>query len=299
MWALWALASAASHGIIAVLDKRLLDHHLPGVSVLYLWIALVLAVDASLVLLFTGFPASPPVDQVVVAFASGLSIGVGLALLFVGLKREEASRAIAITQIYPVIVAMLAVMFLGETLGRLQWGAILLVVAGTMLVSLREVPARGAFRPSWDLPILLCSRLFLGLAFFAGKYALADLSVWTVFAVQQIGNVVAFTVFARPRVWRQLGVVLRSRNSLVLLLLAEGPLPFVAIILGLQAASLGPISLVSGFLATMPLFVFVFSVGLSHARWRFLEESLDRRSLALKFTSIVMIVLGVSVLGLA
>ena len=138
----------------------------------------------------------------------------------------------------------------------------------------------------------------MGLAFFAGKYALADLSVWTVFALQQIGNVVAFTVFARPRVWRQLWQVLRRRNSLILLLVAEGPLPFVAIILGLQAASLGPISLVSAFLATMPLFVFVFSVGLSHRRWRFLEESLNRRSLALKFASIVMIVLGASALGL-
>ena len=179
-----------------------------------------------------------------------------------------------------------------------KWSAILLVVAGTMLVSLRETPVRGVFRPSWGLPILLGAGLFLGLAFFAGKYALTDLSVWTVFAVQQIGNVVAFTVFARPRVWRQLWAVLRRRNSLVLLLVAEGPLPFVAIILGLQAASLGPISLVSAFLATMPLFVFIFSVGLSHGRWRFLEESLDRSSLMLKFTSIVMIVLGVSVLGL-
>ena len=157
---------------------------------------------------------------------------------------------------------------------------------------------RGVFRPSWGLPILLGSGLFLGLAFFAGKYALADLSVWTVFVLQQLGNVAVFTVFARPRVWRQLWGVLRRRNSLALLLVAEGPLPFVAIILGLQATSLGPISLVSAFLAAMPLFVFIFSVGLSHGRWRFLEESLDRRSLMLKFTSIVMIVLGVSALGL-
>ncbi|MFQ6030962.1 MAG: EamA family transporter [Dehalococcoidia bacterium] len=298
MWALWALASAASHGIIAVLDKRLLDHHLPGVSVLYLWIALVLAVDAVLVLLFTGFPASPPTDQVVVAFASGLSFGVGLAFMFVGLRMEEASRAIAIPQIYPVFVAMLAVMFLGETLNQLQWGAIVLVVVGTMLVSLREVPDRSTFRPSWGLPILVGSGLFLGLTFFAGKYSLADLSVWTVFALQQIGNVVAFTVFARPRVWRQLFAVLRRRNTLILLLTAEGPMPFVAIILGLQAAKVGPISLVSAFLATMPLFVFFFSVGLSHGRWRFLEESLNQRSLALKFVSIVIIVLGVSFLGL-
>ena len=42
MWVILALASAACFGVVTVIDKRLLDHHLPGVSVLYLWIALVL-----------------------------------------------------------------------------------------------------------------------------------------------------------------------------------------------------------------------------------------------------------------
>ena len=98
---------------------------------------------------------------------------------------------------------------MAEIIGMLGTSGFVGMVAGTMLVSLRETPVRGVFRPSWGLPILLGAGLFVGLAFFAGKYALTDLSVWTVFAVQQIGNVVAFTVFARPRVWRQLWAVLR------------------------------------------------------------------------------------------
>ena len=64
-----------------------------------------------------------------------------------------------------------------------------------------------------------------------------------------------------------------------------------------MVASMGPVSLVAAFLATRPLFVFVVSTVLSHARWGLTEESLTRRDLALKFVSIVMIVAGVGVLG--
>ena len=297
MWALMALAAAICYSVIGVIDKRLLDHHLRSVSSLYLWIALVLPVYIGAVLAVSGFPLDAPADRLVVAFASGLSIGFALALLFAGLKIEEASRAISITQIYPVFVAVLAVLFLGETLNRVQWAAIALVVIGTMLISLGGAPNRRLLRPTWGTPILLGSGLFLGLTLFASKYALDSLSVWTVFVLQQLGNVVVFSVFCRPRIWRELFSVLRNRNTLPLLLIAEGVLPIVAIVLGLQATSMGPVSLVTAFLATTPLFVFVISTILSNRRWRLMDESLTHASLAVKFTSIGMIVVGVSALG--
>ena len=298
MWALLALAAAICYSVIGVIDKRLLDHHLPSVSCLYLWIALVLLLYIGVVVGFTGLPLDAPLDRLLVAFGSGLAIGVGLALLFAGLKIEEASRAIAITQIYPVFVAVLAVLFLGETLNRLQWSSIALVVAGTMLISFHGVPARRYLRPSWGTPTLLGSAIFIALTFFASKYALSGVSVWTLFVLQQTGNVVAFSIFSRPKIWRELFSVLRRRNTLPLLSIAEGVLPIVAIMLGLQAISMGPVSLVTAFLATTPLFVFIVSSILSHSRWRLMDESLTYTSLAVKFTSIAMIVVGLSALGL-
>ena len=137
-------------------------------AALYLWIALLLTFYGAAVLLVVGVPESASRQALAVALASGLTTGVGLALMFLGLKREEASRAIAITQIYPVVVAVLAVLavlFLGETLAPLQWAAIALVVLGTMLISLRGDSAQGLLQPTKGTPLLLGAGLGLGLGF--------------------------------------------------------------------------------------------------------------------------------------
>ena len=298
MWVLLALGSAVCFGFVSVVDKRLLYHHLPGVSVLYLWIALVLTTYAVIVLAVTGIPQGVSAQLLAVALGSGLATGVGLALMFLGLKLEEASRAIAITQIYPVVVAALAVLFLGETLAPFQWAAIALVVLGAMLISLRGDVPGSALRPTRGTPVLVGGGFGLGLGFFAAKFALEGLSVATVFALQQLGVALIFGLFARPVVWRQLFRTLKHRNSLVLLLVGESFLPIVAIVLGLWAISLGPVSLVTAFLATRPLFLFLLATLLSSSRWQLMEESLSRKSLALKFVSIVMIVAGVGALGM-
>ena len=298
MWILMALGSAACFGIVSVIDKRLLSYNLPSVTVLYLWIALVLAFYAIVTFTLTGLPTDAPPDRLLVALASGLATGIGLALMFTGLKFEEASRAIAITQIYPVFVAVLAVLFLGETLGRLQWAAIAMVVMGTMLISLRGKPTRHLLRLTRGTPLLIVSGLGLGFGFFTAKIALDGLSVWTVFAVQQLGVALVFSMFARPRVWRGLISSLKNGNTLVLMIVGEGMLPIVAIVLSLLATNLGPVSLVTGFLATRPLFLFIVATILSSPRVRLMEESVSRQALATKFTAIVMIIVGVGVLGL-
>ncbi len=297
MWVILALASAACFGVVSVIDKRLLDHHLPGVSVLYLWIALVFSFYAGVVLVLTGLPLDAPRDGLGMALVSGLAVGIGLALMFAGLKLDEATRAIAITQTNPIFVALLAVFFLGETLVPAQWGAIALVVLGTMLISLRNLPDRRLLLPTRGTPLLLGSALGLGVGFFAAKYALGNLSIWSVFALQQLGAALVFALFARPSVWRQMASVLRRRNTLLLMLLGEGVLPIIAILLGLAASDLGPISLVAAVLGTRPLFVFIISTVLSTARWGLMEESLTRQALGLKLASIVLIVAGMVALG--
>ena len=83
-----------------------------------------------LALAVVGFQIGDSLPHQVAALASGLSWGGALAMMFWGYKLEEASRASAIIHTFPVFVAVMAIIFLGETLIPWQWLAIVAVVAG-------------------------------------------------------------------------------------------------------------------------------------------------------------------------
>ncbi len=298
MWALMALTSAAAFGMVSIVDKRVLSRHLPGVSSFLLWGGLTIAVYVPLALYLTGIPQGTPPKYLAAAFCSGLSLGVSLVLMFQGLRMEEASKAVAIVQIYPVFVALLAAAFLGERLAPLQWVAMALVVLGAILVSLDAVPAGGSWLPGRGTPLLVASGLFAGLAYFSAKLGLGHLSVWNAFALQQLGVLAVCCFFARPRAWRQLGAALRRPVILALMVVGEGLVPIAASFVAMAATNLGPVSLVTAFLATRPLFVFIYSTALSRTRWSSNDAPMTRSALVLKLAAIAMIVAGVAGVGL-
>ena len=298
MWALVALASTVCFAGVSILDKYVLDRGLPSVVSFYAWITVNHVVYVVIILGITGIPWDGPGDKLLIAFLSGLSLGAGFVCFFLGLKVEEASRAVAVTQVYPVYVALLAVAFLGESVNPVQWAAILLIVFGAMQVSLRGGSGHMLPRLSRGLPFLLATGVGEGVGFFAVKYAMEGLSIWTVIAFQQMGLLLAFGLFSRPRAWRELAQALRDRKFLLLMVSGESALPFLAVVLSLWAVSLGPVSLVAALFATRPLAVFAGSSILSRKQWRIMEESLSPASLAAKGLSITMIVVGAGTLGL-
>ena len=298
MWILVSLVAAATLAVVNLTDKRLLDHHLPNLDTLYAWVAFVLVVYIVGAVAVFGVPVDTSPEFILAALGSGLSLGIGYALLFVALKVDEASRAVAISQVYPIVVALLAVPFLGEQLNLFQWGAILLVVLGTFLISLPASPG-GLVAPrlSRGVPASLASGLFLGVGIFAAKVALEESSLVTVFIYQQVGTLLAFLPFCRPRVIGLLVGAMRNPHTVALLAVGEGLLPLVVVGGALLATKLGPVSLVSAFLATTPMFVFVLATALSQGRWQLMQEAIHRQALALKLAAITMIVAGVSALG--
>ncbi len=299
MWIIISLVTAATLAVVNLADKRLLDRHLPSLDCLYAWVAFVLVVYIVGAIAIFGVPSDTSPPYIFAALASGLTLGIGYALLFVALKVDEASRAVAISQVYPIVVALLAVPFLGEQLNLFQWASILLVVLGTILISLPPSPG-GLVMPrlSRGVPAAVASGLFLGVGIFSAKVALEDSSLVTVFIYQQVGTLLAFLPFCRPRVCVQLVKAMREPQTVALLSVGEGLLPLVVVSGALLATKLGPVSLVSAFLATTPMFVFAIATTLSQRRWQVMQEAIHRQALVMKLAAITMIVVGVSALGL-
>ena len=296
VWILLAICSAASLGLANIAHKRLLDNYLSGVGVLGTGSILTRLVCGVAMLAVVGWPEDAPSQSVGIGLLSGASLGAGLALLFLGLKLGEASRAVAISQTNPILVAVLAMLVLGETISLPQWTAIALVILGAALVSVQGF-GTGLFRLTPGLTALVGSSITLGLSFFLAKLVLDDLSPWEVFALQELGMAPVFAVFGRPQNWKLLWKELHSKPALGTFLIGEGLLPQLAIVLFLWSFNFGPVSLAAAILATRPLFVFAVGTLLSWRAFGMLQESLRPASLAAKFVAIAMIVGGTTILA--
>ncbi len=293
-----ALLSAGILGLVTVLDKRLASYDLPSLPSFYMGTLIALLGYATVVLALTGIPDNASVEHLAAAVVSGLCWGGALAMMFLGYKYEEASRASAVIHTFPVFVAILAVTLLGETLVVGQWIAILVVVAGAFIISLKNTDGDRIFRLTRSFPILIGASLFTALALLTSKYALEELPVWFVYSVRSYGMVVLFVFLWRPGAFGQLFRAVRNWRTLLIFFLAEFSLAPLAVGLNVAAISLGPVSLVATLTVTRPIFVFIYGTIFSIPAIKFLDEPLDRRTLAVKLAAILMVVAGIAALTL-
>ena len=298
-WILLALFSAALFGVVTALEKRLIDHHLPNLGVYYASITFSLLIPAVLVVVATGVPEETSTRSLIMATLSGAAWGVGLAMVFWGYKLEEASRASAIVHTFPVFVAVLAIFWLDETLVPGQWAAVMVIVAGAFLVSIRRSGGGGFSRFSRAFPILICASLLTALSHVFAKAALDDgLTVWMTYSIKSTAMAVVFAFLAKPAAFLDLLPVLRNWRTLALMLTADFLLAPVASISLTRATGLGAISLVAAVAATRPFFVFLVSSLFSMERIKLLAEPLERETLTLKLVALGMIVGGIAALSL-
>ncbi|MEC9309340.1 MAG: DMT family transporter [Chloroflexota bacterium] len=293
-----ALLSAGTFGIVTVLDKRLASYNMPSLSAFYMGVMISLVSYATVVLILTGVPEQRPNERLVAAVISGLCWGGALAMMFWGYKLEEASRASAIIHTFPVFVALLAVLFLGEILKYGQWIAIIMVVVGAMTISMWGSNTGKILRFNKGLPVLLGASLFTALALLTGKYALEELPVWFVYSLRNYGMATVFIFLWRPGAFRQLYAALGNRQTFVVLALAEFILAPLAVVLNVTAINLGPVSLVSTVTATRPVFVFIYGSILSIPAFKLLDEPLEIKTLTVKLAAIIIIVSGIAALTL-
>ena len=293
-----ALLSAGTLGMVTVLDKRLASYNLPSLSSFYVGVAVSLFAYGTLGLVVTGIPSGAAPLALASAGVSGLCWGGALAMMFWGYKLEEASRASAIIHTFPVWVAVLGVVFLGETLSAGQWASILVVVAGAFTISLGGARGGMSIRLNRALPILLGASAFTALGLVSGKYALEELPVWFVFSMRNYGMGIVLGSLWRPGAVGELVTAIRDWRTFLILFLAEFALAPLAVWFNVAAISLGPVSLVATITATRPLFVFVYGTLLSTRTFPLLEEPLAARVLAVKLGATVMVVGGIAGLNL-
>ena len=295
IWVLLALGSTITFAVISALDKILILRYVPNPRTFIVLVGITQFLLSVSILPWASWSGYSSADAAV-GYVSGLASGGYLVLMFWVMGKQDVSRVVPVTSTYPIVVAILAQGFLGESLSALAWIGILITVAGASLMSVGPT-ARPEDRGRGELAafaLLILASVGFGLSQFLTKVVADDMDVWTLFFWRSLGGGTACCALVLMS--GAAGDVLRTVRrpaSVGLILFTEGALVFVALCFMLWAIYLGPVSLVSTVMATRPLFVFALGVILSLGASNVLNEPLERRILVAKLLAIALTVGGV------
>ena len=297
-WIILSLASALAFGVVSVLDKIILMRYVRNARTFLVMIGLLQIALSVIVMPFTPV-LSYSFSVSAVAYVSGLMWGLSLVTMIWAMSTQDVSRVVPIASISPVFVAIMAMVFLSESLGILQWVAIVVTVAGAAFISLsangpsRRIPLDSTFF------LLLLGSLAFGGGQFLSKVVLDDMDLWSLYVIRGVGlGTTALVLMFRPSVISDMRRAVSDMETMVVFLASEGVAVFIGVTLSLWAIALGPVSLTVTLMSARPLFVFVLSVLLSSSVWKLLDEPLDRKTLTNKLVSTTMIVAGISAISL-
>jgi bacterial/archaeal transporter family protein len=135
-WQSWALLSAAFAALTAIFAKVGVENINSDFATLIRTVV-ILAVTAGIVFATGQFQAPGSVSGRAYLFLvlSGLATGASWLCYFRAMKLGNAAQVAPIDKLSVVMVAVFAVVFLGEQLSALNWAGIALVALGAVLVA--------------------------------------------------------------------------------------------------------------------------------------------------------------------
>lgn len=298
-WANIALLSTAIIGLVNIIDSHLISRRMPSLAAFLLPASLVILVVSLVASSLFPLPTGLDAQTLLIAVLSGVLRTLSLGILLFTFRMEEVSRVIPVYSTFPVFVAIMAVPLLGETVGLLQWLAIIVVVAGAVIVSANRSSGSSTRRLGRVFVLLLISSLLMAGANIASKYVLDSISSWNMYWITGLSIAVGFMLVSlRPRVVREL-VGLRRRGAVLGLLALNELLVVAGVLLLFVAMQNGPVSLVSAIFSSRPIFVLIFAFVISRTFPNFLKWETGKGVLAQRVVGTVMVVAGIAAIYLS
>lgn len=138
-WLVWSLLSAFFAALTAIFAKLGIKEIDSDLATLYrTWVVVILLF---LIVLYSGKWKSPfdvNVGTWGYLLLSGLATGLSWVCYFRALKVGDVSRVAPVDKLSVVLVAVLAILFLGERPSSRDWGGILLIASGVIVLSLKK-----------------------------------------------------------------------------------------------------------------------------------------------------------------
>lgn len=290
VWFFYALTSVILFGLTTIVDKLMLQKRLSSFSYFVTFVppALAFSICVPFVSATNAFSVS-----YAIAFVAGIISAGAFFLYAVSIRKEEASRIAALTSLSPAFVAVLAVFLVDEILSSKSYLGMILMILGSALISYKSNHVKKVIPISLILT-LTATNFFYSLDQTLSKISLDHISVWPFLMMFMLGRcIVAFPGLAIPSLRGKFLSEVKSLRRNFAFTLALGSIMWsFALIFFFYAASLGPITLVSTTALISPLFTIIFAILMTKYLPKLLKEEIDRKTVALKLSAILLIFVG-------
>ena len=212
------------------------------------------------------------------------------------LTTGEVSRVIAIFFTSPIFNALLAIIFLKESISGLKWLAILFIVTGAILSTWESKQTKKVFNKAYIFALLAAIVASLGNVL--SKQAMV---YWQPLTVQVFGSLVALPLYLLLLLKKQVFDEVKKtfttfRSSLMILL--RGFIGFLATCSFTLAVGAGPVSLVVALNGGQPLMILIYSTIINVFWPKIIKEEISKGNLFYKVTEIILIDVGAVIISL-
>jgi drug/metabolite transporter (DMT)-like permease len=291
-WAILSLSSALIWAIVNMIDKHNMSGRDIKPSVPLMVIGLMGALISIGIYFFKGFQ---PLSAVHLLMALGMGVLYWIMALcyFKAVQLEEISRVIPIYYTQPLFIAIFAAITLGEIFSPLEYLGILLLILGSIGISLKPPYGIKLGKAFW---LVFFSAFLNGIQYTVTKYLLGFADYWTVFAWIRVGTFLAVIPLVLGHSGELKEIFKKDRKGFSLVSLSEF-LNFIALFVFTVAFSMGPVTLVHALSTVQSFFVLAFSVIASLWFPSILKENVEKRTVALKLVAIAVMFIGAQLIS--
>lgn len=278
-WVLLSLLSAVAFTAFTIVQKRTFDRHV-GNAVTFFAVATLMQVSIAVAVLSFSPPQWLSAGVAVMAVVGTLQ-AVAHLLQGYAIKREtDVSRIVPVLDSYPLFVIIIAVVFLGEVVTPLKGAAAFMVVSGAVLASWHQALPGERVRINRSLVAILGAAVAMSVMAILFKLASADLTVLQMMSLTWLFAAPGYLVAARiAHTGEEIRATLRSVPAVGLIGATQVAM-LIAMIAGLAAIAIGPVSLSTAIMGTRPVLLLLWVVasecGLRDALRRRRERCLGR-----------------------
>ena len=299
VWIITALAAAIISSIGSIFDSYLVSKKMPSLTSFLIPMGVTQILAACVLLVIFPFPNTADAKHILITIGASIINSGSFLILLNSLRKGEVSRIIPIISTAPIFVALLAIPLLGATLNYWQWLAVIMTVAGAVLISLQFGHRGVKTKLQKSFFLLLLSALMGATGSIGFKYGLEQISFWNVFGISGIciGSIVLAYSLRKTNLLELKN--LPQRTQKISLVTIDQLVGITSAIIAFKAMGLGPVSLVNAILNIRPVFVFIFSLVLSRFLPNIVNEPLERRTALIKFSAIGIMTAGIVIISLS